>query len=167
VCYPTYSSRTRHTLPRTLSGKWPSIGSRNPWKPLCILWSSFSRWPIRVNKPFPLICWYYHCLRSNRCYSPIPSSILLPANDVYSSVIFHLHDLVTCYVALMYSHWVGPEYHIYHADEQILLLVICLNLPLLSTQETPFWSPSYMMMVDAIRVFFGNSDYVITSWSKD
>jgi hypothetical protein len=34
-----------------------------------------------------------------------------------------ISDLVTCYAALMYSHRVGPEYHICHADEQIPLLV--------------------------------------------
>jgi hypothetical protein len=30
----------------------------NPWRPLCILWRSFSRWTINVNKLFPLLRWY-------------------------------------------------------------------------------------------------------------
>jgi hypothetical protein len=69
-----------------------------------------------------------------------------------SSVIVHLHDLVTCCAALMYSHQVGPKYHFRNADEQILLLIMLLYLPLWRTRETPFQSPSYMMTVDAIRV---------------
>jgi hypothetical protein len=74
-------------------------------------------------------------------YSPIPGSILLSANVVYSSVIVHLRDLVTCCTTLMCSHRVGPEYHICHADEQIPLLVTLLYAPLRRTQETPFQSP--------------------------
>jgi hypothetical protein len=84
-----------------------------------------------------------------------------------SSVIVHLCDLVTCYAALMYSHWVGPEYHICHTDEQILLLAILLYLPLWRTQETPFQSTCYVMTVDEIRVSSGNIDYVLTSRYKD
>jgi hypothetical protein len=50
----------------------------------------------------------------------------------------HLCDLVTCCAALMYSHRVGPEYHIHHADEQIPLLVYSPQPTHLETQETPF-----------------------------
>jgi hypothetical protein len=82
-------------------------------------------------------------------------------------MIVHLRDLVTGCVALMYSHRVGPEYHIYHVDEQIPLLAILLNLPLWRTQETPFQSTSYVKTVDAIRVSSESSDYVLASWSKD
>jgi hypothetical protein len=78
-------------------------------------------------------------------------------------MIVHLRDLVTCYAALMYFHRVRLEFHIYHADVQIMLLVILLNQPLWRTQETPFQSPSYVMTVDAIRVASRKSDYVITS----
>jgi hypothetical protein len=84
-----------------------------------------------------------------------------------SSVIVHLRELVTCCAALMCSHRVGPEYYICHADEQIPLLAILLNLPIWRTQETPFQSTSYVKTVDAIRVFSESSDYVLTSQSKD
>jgi hypothetical protein len=53
---------------------------------------------------------------------------------------------------------VGPEYHIHHADEQILLLVYTPQPTPLETQETPFWSPCYSVTVDAIKAFSGNSD---------
>jgi hypothetical protein len=139
----------------------------NPWRPLCILWSSFIHWTVNVNKLFPSLRWYLYCLRSDRWYSPIPGSILLSAMLFNSSMIVHLCDLVTCCAALMCSHRVGPEYHIYHADEQIPLLAILLNLPLWRTQETPFQSTSYVKTVDAIRVSSRNSDYVLTSRSKD
>jgi hypothetical protein len=62
---------------------------------------------------------------------------------------------------------VGPEYHIFHADEQIPLLAILLYLPLWRTQEIPFQSTSYVKTVDAIRVSSESSDYVLTSWFKD
>jgi hypothetical protein len=100
-------------------------------------------------------------------YSPISGSILLPAMLFNSSMIVHLRDLVTCCAALMYSHRVGPKFHICHVDEQILLLAILLNLPLWRTQEKPFQSTSYVNTVDAIRVSSKSSDYVLTSWCKD
>jgi hypothetical protein len=53
-------------------------------------------------------------------------------------MIIHIRGLVTCCVALMYSHQVGPEYHIRHADEQIPLLVYTPQPTPLETQETPF-----------------------------
>jgi hypothetical protein len=84
-----------------------------------------------------------------------------------SSMIVHLRDLVTCCIALMYSHWVGPEYHICQVDEQIPLLAILHYLPLWRTQYTPFQSTCYVMTVDAIRVSSKSSDYVLTSRSKD
>jgi hypothetical protein len=100
-------------------------------------------------------------------YSPIPGSILLPTILFNSSMIVHLHNLVTCCTTLMYSHRVGPEYHICQVDEQIPLLAILLNLPLWRTQCTPFQSTCYVMTVNAIRVSSEISDYVLTSWSKD
>jgi hypothetical protein len=81
-------------------------------------------------------------------------------------MIAHLRDLVTCYAALMFSHRVGPEYHICHVDEQIPLLAVLLNLPLWGTQETPFQSTSYVKTVYAIRLSSKSSDYVITSQSN-
>jgi hypothetical protein len=58
----------------------------------------------------------------------------------------------------MYSHQVGPEYHIRHADEQIPLLLYMPQPTPLETQETPFRSPCYGVTVDAIKTFFGDSD---------
>jgi hypothetical protein len=55
-------------------------------------------------------------------------------------VIIHLRDLVTCCTALMYSHQMGPEYHIFHTDEEILLLIY-------TPQPTP---------VESKRHLFGN-----------
>jgi hypothetical protein len=81
-------------------------------------------------------------------------------------MIAHLRDLVTCCATLMCSHRVDPEYHICHADKQILLLAILLNLPLWRNQETPFQSTNYTKTVDAIRVSSESSDYAITSQSK-
>jgi hypothetical protein len=49
-------------------------------------------------------------------------------------MIIHLRDLVTCCTSLMYSHQVGLEYHIHHADEQIPLLVY-------TPQPTPLENP--------------------------
>jgi hypothetical protein len=51
-------SRTLQTLPRTLSGKSSSIRSGYLWWSLCILWSSFSRWAVSIDVPFPLYYWY-------------------------------------------------------------------------------------------------------------
>jgi hypothetical protein len=45
-------------------------------------------------------------------------------------MIAHPRDLVTCCAALMCSRRVGTDYHICHADDQILLLAMLLNLPL-------------------------------------
>jgi hypothetical protein len=73
-------------------------------------------------------------------------------------MIIHLHDLVTCCAALMYSHRVGLEYHIRHTDEQISLLVYTPQATSLETQETPFRSPCYGVTVDAIKASTGNSD---------
>jgi hypothetical protein len=73
-------------------------------------------------------------------------------------LIIHLLDLVTCCAALMYSHRVGLEYHIYHVDEQILLFVYMPQPTPLETQGTPFWSPCYGVTVDAMKASFGNSD---------
>jgi hypothetical protein len=84
-----------------------------------------------------------------------------------SSIIVHPCDLVTCGTTLMYSHRVGPEYHIYQVDEKIPLLDILLYLPLWRTQETPFQSTCYVKTIDAIRLSSESSDYVLTSWSKD
>jgi hypothetical protein len=57
-------------------------------------------------------------------------------------MIIHLRDLVTCCAALMYSHRVGPEYHIRHADEQILLLVYMPQpTPLENPRDTFFSHP--------------------------
>jgi hypothetical protein len=58
----------------------------------------------------------------------------------------------------MYSHQVGPEYHICHADEQIPLLVYTPQPTPLETQEIPFRSPCCGVMVDAIKAFSENSD---------
>jgi hypothetical protein len=58
----------------------------------------------------------------------------------------------------MYSHRVGLEYHICHADEQIPLLVDTPQPTPLETQETPFQSPYYGAMVDAIKASSRNSD---------
>jgi hypothetical protein len=58
----------------------------------------------------------------------------------------------------MYSHRVGLEYHVYHADEKIPLLFYTPQPTPLETQETPFQLPSYGAMVDAIKAFFENSD---------
>jgi hypothetical protein len=58
----------------------------------------------------------------------------------------------------MYSHRVGSEYHIHHADEQILLLVYTPQPTPLETQETPFLSPCYDVTVDAIKASSRNSD---------
>jgi hypothetical protein len=52
----------------------------------------------------------------------------------------------------MYSHQVSPEYHIRHADEQISLLLYTPQPTPLETQETPFRSPYYGVMVDAIKL---------------
>jgi hypothetical protein len=58
----------------------------------------------------------------------------------------------------MYSHRVGPEYHICHADEQIPLLVYTPQPTPLETQETPFQSPCYGVTIDAIKASSRNSD---------
>jgi hypothetical protein len=58
----------------------------------------------------------------------------------------------------MYSHRVGHEYHIRHADEQIPLLVYMPQPTHLETQETPFRSPCYSVTVDAIKASSENSD---------
>jgi hypothetical protein len=58
----------------------------------------------------------------------------------------------------MYSHRVGPEYHIHHADEQIPLLVYMPQPTPLETKETPFSVTCYGVMVDAIKASSGNSD---------
>jgi hypothetical protein len=58
----------------------------------------------------------------------------------------------------MYSHRVGPEYHILHADEQIPLLVYTTQPTPLETQETPFRSPCYGVTVDAIKASSENSN---------
>jgi hypothetical protein len=52
----------------------------------------------------------------------------------------------------------GPEYHIHHTDEQIPLLIYMPQPTPLETQETPFWSPYYGVMVDAIKAFSRSSD---------
>jgi hypothetical protein len=51
----------------------------------------------------------------------------------------------------MYSHRVGLEYHICHADEEIPLLVYTSQPNPLETQETPIRSPCYGVTVDAIK----------------
>jgi hypothetical protein len=94
-------------------------------------------------------------------------SILLPTMLFHSSMIVHRRDLVTCCAALMCSHRVGTEYHIFQVDEKISLLAKLLYLPLWRTQETPFQSTSYVKTVDAIRVSSESSDYVLTSRSKN
>jgi hypothetical protein len=76
---------------------------------------------------------------------PIPRSILLPVLLFTHPVIIHLRDLVTCCVALMYSHRVGPECHIRHADEKIPLLVY---MP----QPTPLENPIDTFFSDPITV---------------
>jgi hypothetical protein len=58
----------------------------------------------------------------------------------------------------MYSHRVGPEYHIRHADKQIPLLIYTPQPTPLETQETPFWSPCYGVTVDTIKVSSGSND---------
>jgi hypothetical protein len=58
----------------------------------------------------------------------------------------------------MYSHQVGLEYHIRHADEQIPLLIYTPQPTLLETQETPFRSPCYGVTVDAIKASSRSSD---------
>jgi hypothetical protein len=73
-------------------------------------------------------------------------------------MIIHLRDIVTCCAALMYSHRVGQEYYIRHADEQIPLLVYTPQPTPLETQETPFWSPCYSVTVDVIKASSENSD---------
>jgi hypothetical protein len=59
---------------------------------------------------------------------------------------------------MMYSHRVGPEYHIAHADEQIPLLLYTSQPTPLETQETPFLLPCYDVTIDAIKASSGNSD---------
>jgi hypothetical protein len=72
-------------------------------------------------------------------------------------MIIHLRDLVTCCVALMYSHRVATEYHIRHAKQ--IPLFICMPQPTpLETQETPFRSPCYGVTVDAIKASSRSSD---------
>jgi hypothetical protein len=51
----------------------------------------------------------------------------------------------------MYSHRVGPEYHIRRADEQIPLLIYMPQPTPLETHEKPFRSPYYGETVDAIK----------------
>jgi hypothetical protein len=58
----------------------------------------------------------------------------------------------------MYSHQVGLEYHIRHANEQIPLFVYTPQPTPLETQETPFRSPCYGVMIDVIKASSGNSD---------
>jgi hypothetical protein len=58
----------------------------------------------------------------------------------------------------MYSHQVGPKYHIRHADENIPLLVYTVQPTPLETQETPFQLPYYGVTVDAVKASSGNSD---------
>jgi hypothetical protein len=58
----------------------------------------------------------------------------------------------------MYSHRLGPEYHIRHADEQIPQLVYMPQPTSLETQETPFWSPCYGVTVDAVKASSKKSD---------
>jgi hypothetical protein len=52
----------------------------------------------------------------------------------------------------------GLEYHIHHADERIPPLVDTPQPTPLETQETPFRSPCYGVMVDAIKASSRNSD---------
>jgi hypothetical protein len=54
-----------------------------------------------------------------------------------------------------------------HVDEQILLLMHSPLPTQLETQEKPFQSPSYVMMVDEIKASSGSSDYDMISWSMD
>jgi hypothetical protein len=84
-------------------------------------------------------------------------------------MIAHLRDLVTCCASLMCSHRVGPEYHICHADNQIPLLAMLLNLPLRRNPRDTF---SVNLLRDDDRLMqlefsSRNSDYTLTSQSKN
>jgi hypothetical protein len=59
-------------------------------------------------------------------------------------MIFHLRDQVTYCAALMYSHRLGPEYHICQADEQNPLLVS-------TPQPTPLENPGDTFSVILLR----------------
>jgi hypothetical protein len=86
---------------------------------------------------------------NHKCQQAIPFALLIVVLPKILSLVFAntwfglitgnvvqlvhdstFRDLVTCCATLMCSHRVGPEYHICHADEQILLLSMLLYLPL-------------------------------------
>jgi hypothetical protein len=94
-----------------------------------------------------------------------------PSSDKsFQLVSWHciLYDLVTCLQARICNcHRVGPEYLSVTWMDKSRSWCTRLNLLLWHTQETPFQSPSYVMMVDAIKAASRCSDYVVTSWSKE
>jgi hypothetical protein len=92
-------SRTLQTLLRSLYGKWSSVGSGDPWWPLCILRSSFSHWTVNIDVPFPLFNWYKHSPRSDRWYHHTSFNLVTDYRYWTHTVIFHSHDLVTCCAA--------------------------------------------------------------------
>jgi hypothetical protein len=66
-------------------------------------------------------------------------------------MIFHPRDLVTCCVASDVISSSVPRVYFRHADEQIPLLVHTPQPSPLEYVKTPFQSPSYRVMVDAIK----------------
>jgi hypothetical protein len=152
-----YDSGMFQTLSRLLFGKWSSIGSRHPWWSMCI--------------PTKELCCYRKC----QCLIPFASMILAISMDwslvspylvqpryryCYSTRFRHIPSP---WPSHMLQHWMNltkwAQSIFHHSDEQILLLV---HTPLptpLATQDTPFQSPSYVMMVDAIKVASRCSDY--------
>jgi hypothetical protein len=153
----------RQTWSRLLSDQWSTGGSGKPCWSLCIRRnSSLTR---KRGILFPLSDETRSCSRLDHRYSPYRLFNLVW--QVFQLVSWHciLRDLVTCLQARICNcHRVGPEYlsvtWIYKSRSWFTLLCILLW----HTQETPFQSPSYVMMVDATKAASRCSDYVVTSW---
>jgi hypothetical protein len=131
---------------------YAQIGTINKLSKLSPKPASINLWKWFLSPTGSIKPWFHTEGNLPLCSSYLPLGV---PNWVASTAY---HGLATCCAALMYSHRVGLEYNICHADKQILLLVYMPQPTPLETQETHFRSPCYSVTVDAIKASSGNSD---------
>jgi hypothetical protein len=154
MCYPTVREYSRHY--RDFSPinddqsdldirDGPSLfPRRNLSLPQTLMPYSFCSMILAISEVWSSVSSYLVQSCYRYCHLPVP-------------VIFHPPDLVICCNIGLISPS-GPRVSFCHAEEQILLLMYMPQHTPLETQETPFQSPYYRVMVGAIKDSSGSSD---------
>jgi hypothetical protein len=153
-----YGSVTMYTWSRRLSDQWPRGGLENHSDPYVFHQDMIIVWTITLSL-IPVVLRYRHASEMWSSVSRyLVRSCCQQGHSTHSCLIpspWPTHTMRNFMAVISPS---GPRVSIHHADEQIPVLTHTPQPIPSKYLRTPFWSSSYRMAFDAMRVASGDID---------